>query len=335
MKKIYSLSLLFLTTLGFAQTTDSFTGTGILTDNGWVKHSGATAGQLMIVATSSDSGNSLFKTGLAASTGNRTTVLSTDSEDANKELTTPITTTAYFSVLVKALNTTSLQANTASGDYTLCLGATAGATGVSAFSGRIYTRTGSVTDTVNFGILNNSGGTATPTYLATDFPINQTVFLVVKYDIATNTASLWANPTPGAVEPAAGATNVTGTTAAPSQIASIVIRQGSGTGNVEIDEIRVGDNWAFVTPAGTASTKNFDTIAGLSLYPNPVSGNVLNISSTANSAMNVAIFDILGKQVINTKVNNNTVNISSLHAGVYIVKVTEDGKTATRKLVVR
>ncbi|WP_339839847.1 T9SS type A sorting domain-containing protein, partial [uncultured Flavobacterium sp.] len=108
-----------------------------------------------------------------------------------------------------------------------------------------------------------------------------------------------------------------------------------GTGNVEIDEIRVGDNWAFVTPAGTASTKNFDTIAGLSLYPNPVSGNVLNISSTANSAMNVAIFDILGKQVINTKVNNNTVNISSLHAGVYIVKVTEDGKTATRKLVVR
>jgi hypothetical protein len=91
----------------------------------------------------------------------------------------------------------------------------------------------------------------------------------------------------------------------------------------------------FSVTSGTASTKNFDTIAGLSLYPNPVSGNVLNISSTANSAMNVAVFDILGKQVINTKVNNNTVNIFNLNAGVYIVKVTEDGKTATRKLVVR
>jgi hypothetical protein len=90
-----------------------------------------------------------------------------------------------------------------------------------------------------------------------------------------------------------------------------------------------------VNVCGTASTKNFDTIAGLSLFPNPVSGNVLNITSAANSAMNVAIFDVLGKQVINTKVSNNTVNVSNLNAGVYIVKVTEDGKTATRKLVVK
>lgn len=85
----------------------------------------------------------------------------------------------------------------------------------------------------------------------------------------------------------------------------------------------------------TLSNKSFDAIAGLSLYPNPVSGNVLNITSAANSAMNVAIFDVLGKQVINTKVTNNTVNVSNLNAGVYIVKVTEDGKTATRKLVVK
>ncbi len=85
----------------------------------------------------------------------------------------------------------------------------------------------------------------------------------------------------------------------------------------------------------TLSTKSFDAIAGLSMYPNPVTGSVLNISSAANLDMNVAIFDIVGKQVINTKVTNNTVNVSSLNAGVYIVKVTEDGKTATRKLVVR
>lgn len=85
----------------------------------------------------------------------------------------------------------------------------------------------------------------------------------------------------------------------------------------------------------TLPTKSFDAIDGLSMYPNPVSGNVLNISSSANLDMNVAIFDVLGKQVINTKVTNNTINVSSLTAGVYIVKVTEDGKTATRKLVVR
>jgi hypothetical protein len=93
------------------------------------------------------------------------------------------------------------------------------------------------------------------------------------------------------------------------------------------------DQFSVTSP--TASTKTFDAIDGLSLYPNPVSGNVLNITSAANLDMNVAIFDVLGKQVINTKVTNNTVNVSSLNAGVYIVKVTEDGKTATRKLVVK
>ena len=32
---------------------------------------------------------------------------------------------------------------------------------------------------------------------------------------------------------------------------------------------------------------------------------------------------------------NNAVNVSKLTSGVYIVKVTEDGKTATRKLVIK
>ncbi|RZK68698.1 MAG: T9SS type A sorting domain-containing protein [Pedobacter sp.] len=78
-----------------------------------------------------------------------------------------------------------------------------------------------------------------------------------------------------------------------------------------------------------------NSIAGLSMYPNPLTGNVLNITSTANADKAVAIFDVLGKQVINTKVTNGTVNVSGLNSGVYIVKITEEGKTATRKLVIK
>ncbi|MEQ3661945.1 MAG: hypothetical protein ACJAYP_000626 [Flavobacterium sp.] len=83
------------------------------------------------------------------------------------------------------------------------------------------------------------------------------------------------------------------------------------------------------------STRSFSAIDGLKMYPNPLSGNVLNFSTTLNAELNVQIFDILGKQVVNSKVSNNTLNVSNLNAGVYIVKVTEEGKTATRKLVVR
>ncbi|UOX35238.1 T9SS type A sorting domain-containing protein [Flavobacterium sediminilitoris] len=85
----------------------------------------------------------------------------------------------------------------------------------------------------------------------------------------------------------------------------------------------------------TLSTNSFNAIEGLTMYPNPVSGNVLHFSSTANANMSVQIFDIVGKEVINAKVINNTINTANLNAGMYIVKITEEGKTATRKLVVK
>jgi hypothetical protein len=71
------------------------------------------------------------------------------------------------------------------------------------------------------------------------------------------------------------------------------------------------------------------------MYPNPLKGNTLYFTSTANADMSVQIYDVLGKEVVNSKVMNNTVNVSGLNAGVYMVKVTEEGKTATRKLVIQ
>lgn len=82
------------------------------------------------------------------------------------------------------------------------------------------------------------------------------------------------------------------------------------------------------------STNQFNEIAGLKMYPNPVNNGKLYLSSDSIAEKTVAIYDIVGKQIIN-EVVNEFVNVSSLNAGVYVVKITEDGKTATRKLVVR
>ena len=80
---------------------------------------------------------------------------------------------------------------------------------------------------------------------------------------------------------------------------------------------------------------NSNNIQGLTMYPNPLSGNTLFITSTANAEMNVKIYNVLGKEVLSTKVNNTTVDVSNLASGVYMVKITEEGKTATRKLVIQ
>lgn len=100
-------------------------------------------------------------------------------------------------------------------------------------------------------------------------------------------------------------------------------------GTFSIDDVVISGN---VT---TLSSNSFDGIKGLSMYPNPLKGNTLYLTSTANAEMSVQIYDVLGKEVVNSKVMNNTVNVSGLTSGVYIVKVTEEGKTATRKLVIQ
>ena len=336
MKKLYTLSFALIATLGFAQTYIPFTGTGALSSNGWTTHSG-TPGQLTTLTTPSDNGSSLSFPGLLASTANRTAIVAGNSEDMNFPLATAITGTTYFSTLIKVLDDTQLNINTAVGDYSLMLTSAVG-TSTTTFQARVYFKKGTTAGKYSVGILNNSGGTAAPTYITTDLSINTTYLLVVKYDITTNTASLFLNPTPGAAEPAATVTNATGTTAAPTSILGFAIRQGgnatAGTGNMEIDEIRVGTTFASVTPQGTAGL-NDNNIAGFSMYPNPLKGNTLYLTSTANGTKSVQIFDVVGKQVVNANTTNNAVNVANLNAGVYIVKVTEEGKTATRKLIIQ
>lgn len=88
------------------------------------------------------------------------------------------------------------------------------------------------------------------------------------------------------------------------------------------------------TEGNTAGIKE-NYIAGLTMYPNPVTGNVVTVSSDANSTKTVTVYDVLGKEAVNVTTANGKVSVAGLTAGVYIVKITEDGKTATRKLIVK
>jgi hypothetical protein len=325
MKKNYTLLLLLASMASFAQFTEPFMGTGTLITNGWEHHNGTMSGELTIA-----SGSLVYST--IGTEGNKVAFSDANSEDVNKSVGTAITTTAYYSAIVNFPNTTDLAVNTATGDYPISLGKTAG-TSVTILPARIYFRLGSAANTFNIGVLNNSGGTpVAPSYVATDFPINTTVFVVVKYVLGTNTASLFINPALDTTEPAATTSNNTGTNAAPAEIASLALREGSNTGNVQFDAIRVADNWAYVTTSVLGRTE-FDGIAGLQIYPNPAK-TFLNVTSTNFEEKEVEIYNVLGKVVLSSKVINSQVNVSNLAAGLYVVKVTEAGKTSSRKLVI-
>lgn len=84
-----------------------------------------------------------------------------------------------------------------------------------------------------------------------------------------------------------------------------------------------------------AKTQDLTSIEGLSLYPNPVSNGKVYISTKEDSEKEITIFDVLGKRVLQTQMSSKELNVSSLTPGVYIIKITENQATATRKLIIR
>jgi len=72
------------------------------------------------------------------------------------------------------------------------------------------------------------------------------------------------------------------------------------------------------------------------MYPNPVTNGKFTISSNSSVEKNIEIFSVIGKQVYSKKIKvNETIDISNLTTGLYLVHVEEQGKIATRKLIVK
>jgi len=115
----------------------------------------------------------------------------------------------------------------------------------------------------------------------------------------------------------------------------------NGNGCVDTNNNAADFTVGTVAPRNSSTAANIcnlsvkdNNIAGLKVYPNPVTGGKFSIATNSNADKAVTIFDVLGKQVLNT-IATETVNVSNLKAGVYIVKITEEGNTATRKLVIK
>ena len=76
-------------------------------------------------------------------------------------------------------------------------------------------------------------------------------------------------------------------------------------------------------------------IDGLKLYPNPVTNGKIFISTSQNGPKQIHVFDVLGTKVIETTILGKELNLSNLNKGVYIIRILEKNKMATRKLVIK
>ncbi|MDX6745237.1 T9SS type A sorting domain-containing protein [Polaribacter sp. PL03] len=96
------------------------------------------------------------------------------------------------------------------------------------------------------------------------------------------------------------------------------------------------DDLTWTAYDATASVKD-NAIEGFATYPNPITNNEFTVSSLSNAAKSITIFNLLGKKVLskNFSGTKSTIDVSTINAGIYILKVTEEGKTSTKKLVIR
>jgi len=198
------------------------------------------------------------------------------------------------------------------------------------FKARIDIVSGSNGGDYSVGI--SSGGSTAESTWATDLTFGQSYRLIAKFDQVTGIAELWINPTASTDTSISGSESI-------GNVSSFDLRQSDSSENetVRVDNLMIGKTFGDVLAfSATASVKN-NAIEGFATYPNPITNNTFTITSNSSSKKTITIFNVLGKKVLSSSFSGvkSNVDVSAISSGIYILKVTEDGKTATKKLVIR
>ncbi|MDD4150947.1 MAG: T9SS type A sorting domain-containing protein, partial [Bacteroidales bacterium] len=75
-------------------------------------------------------------------------------------------------------------------------------------------------------------------------------------------------------------------------------------------------------------------INNINIYPNPTS-EIIHIPDVSPQSYYV-IYDVSGKEICTGKLNNNNdVNVSDLHSGLYYIRITLSQETYSGKFIVK
>jgi len=112
---------------------------------------------------------------------------------------------------------------------------------------------------------------------------------------------------------------------AQAQVFGVAVADFDGDGDNDLASIPFQDNAMFEYELNWFSNNliilglNDNSLNKISIYPNPTSDK-LNFKSSLSEKFKVSVFDILGKKVIEESLNTNeTLDVSKLHAGLYII----------------
>ena len=95
------------------------------------------------------------------------------------------------------------------------------------------------------------------------------------------------------------------------------------------------NNGAFTMNISGTLGVDDNVIENMRIYPNPTNDGFVNILSSETGDKFVELFDINGRKVLSTLINDDRLDVSSLESGFYLTQITVNGKTAVVKLIVK
>lgn len=98
--------------------------------------------------------------------------------------------------------------------------------------------------------------------------------------------------------------------------------------------IDAGSTFVETEPECATLSREANSISQFNVYPNPATTQV-NIASAVSNGQ-IEIFNITGKRVLskNLTLGDNNLNVSSLVSGVYLARISANGKIETKKLII-
>ncbi|MBK8427595.1 MAG: T9SS type A sorting domain-containing protein [Lewinellaceae bacterium] len=112
----------------------------------------------------------------------------------------------------------------------------------------------------------------------------------------------------------------------------------AGTYSVTVTDVN-GCTDALQVLVGSVSTNDIEGLTSLALQPNPTSGTAL-IQASFDQAVDVQVqvLNLLGQNIWETNASrttnlSETLDLTTMPDGLYLVRLTVDGQTATRKLI--
>lgn len=142
------------------------------------------------------------------------------------------------------------------------------------------------------------------------------------------------NPTIGKVKPLQSLSTYDGQFAGGQWVLGVV--------DVSAQDIGVVNSWTLdicsrtVTPLSIAE----NDLIGFSIFPNPNKGEfTIKMKTTSNEAVKVQVYDIRGRLVYDNLYDsspefNQLIKLNNVQAGMYLVKINDGEKQATKKIIV-